>query len=74
MISENLEKSLQFYQDRVKHAAVQMLKTILDDPRLSPDERANLILEIHLNHKEISDFLQSTLEKAIANSLRGVDV
>ena len=65
MLSSTLRKALEFYKDRVRHAAVQIMKTVLDDPRLNPDERAELILEIYSEHKQISDFLAARVEQAV---------
>ncbi|MCB0335460.1 MAG: hypothetical protein KDD62_04120 [Bdellovibrionales bacterium] len=65
MIAETTRKAVNFHLDRMRDHTVQIIKAVVDDPRLEPDERIQLLMEIIHEHVYIVTFLEERVRKGL---------
>lgn len=65
MIVKQTRESLDFHLDRMRDHTVQMLKALVDDPRLTSEERVQLVMELIHEHVYVATFLEERVRKGL---------
>ena len=71
MIFNDKQSEVQFYLDRSKEAFITILRSIVENPRLSPEESFRYLKEIHEQHSLIASFVQ---QKVIDGQSKGYEM
>ncbi|MCB0354638.1 MAG: hypothetical protein KDD64_13975 [Bdellovibrionales bacterium] len=70
MSYQTKEQELQFHLDRTRDSALQMLRSIVNNPTLQPDQQLALLHSLSTKHFDISRFIELTIRAGIDQGLR----
>lgn len=62
MSIDSKAEELQFHADRVKETTTRVLKAVILDPRLSPEEKLSFLTQISGVHVEMAEMIHSAIE------------
>lgn len=65
MSINQIKEDLDIHLDRIRDSTAKMLNVVVNDPRLEPDTRGELLVKLIREHKYISAFMEKGLTKAI---------
>lgn len=63
------EEQVRFHYDRARESSVRLIKSIVNNPRLSAEEQLDLLVRIAEGHKAISDFITTRVGVALPPDL-----
>lgn len=65
MSINQIKEDLDLHLDRMRDSTAKMLNVVVNDPRLEPDTRGELLVKLIREHKYIATFMEQGLTKAI---------
>ncbi len=70
MSSSAVTQDVQFHLDRSKESVVSLLRSILSNPRLSPEDQFAALKAIGAHHRAISELVESKLSEGERRGLQ----